>query len=84
MEQTAAGHSDVRVSLGRYTHVVPGAERGAERAAADQLDRYVGVSTVAQTVAHPSISVDSPAVSGSIEYRYRDSNPGFRRERAAS
>ena len=31
MEQTAAGHSDVRVSLGRYTHVVPGAERGAER-----------------------------------------------------
>jgi integrase len=43
-----------------------------------------GGSTVAHTVAHPTENTKSPVNMGDSEYRYRDSNPGFRRERAAS
>jgi hypothetical protein len=57
---------------------------GSEREAADRLTAYLAKSTVARTVAHTADSADSPAVAGLEEYRYRDSNPGFRRERAAS
>jgi hypothetical protein len=77
---TWAGHSDIRVTLNRYGHVIP----GSEREAADCLSAYLAGPTVAQAVAHPPISGDPPAVAGLDEYRYRDSNPGFRRERAAS
>jgi integrase len=43
-----------------------------------------GDPTVAHTVAHPPQNTKSPVNTGDSEYRYRDSNPGFRRERAAS
>jgi integrase len=77
---TWAGHSDIRTTLNRYGHVIPGSERDA----ADRLTAYLAGPTVARTVAHPGDSAESPAVAGLDEYRYRDSNPGFRRERAAS
>jgi integrase len=43
-----------------------------------------GSWTVAQTMAHDPKSTKPPSIPGVSEYRYRDSNPGFRRERAAS
>ena len=43
-----------------------------------------GDPTVAHTVAHPPQNAKTPVDTGVSEYRYRDSNPGFRRERAAS
>ena len=42
------------------------------------------ITTVAQTVAHDPQNAETPESSGVLKYRYRDSNPGFRRERAAS
>ena len=75
-----AGHSDIRVTLNRYGHLIPGSERDA----AERLTAFLARPTVAQTVAHPPKSAPGPANTGSFEYRYRDSNPGFRRERAAS
>ena len=77
---TWAGHGDVRQTWNRYGHLVP----GGEQAAADRLSAYLGGPTVAQTVAHDASDAKNPAVAGSIGYRYGDSNPGFRRERAAS
>ena len=77
---TWAGHSDIRVTLNRYGHVIP----GSEREAADRLSAYLARPTVAQTVAQPDDPADTPVFPGPFEYRYRDSNPGFRRERAAS
>ena len=68
---TWAGHSDIRVTLNRYGHVIPGSERDA----ADRLTAYLAGPTVAQTVAQSPDSADSPAVAGLDEYRYRDSNP---------
>jgi integrase len=75
---TWAGHSDIRVTLNRYGHVVP----GSERQAAERLSAYLSGPTVAQTVAHPDINAKTGRFAGTDEYRYRDSNPGFRRERA--
>jgi integrase len=77
---TWAGHSDIRVTLNRYAHLIPGSERDA----ADRLSAYLSRPTVAQTVAQAAKTATQPGNTGSIEYRYRDSNPGFRRERAAS
>jgi len=77
---TWAGHSGIRVTLNRYGHVIP----GSEREAADHLSAYLSGPTVAHTVTHAPISGDQRAVTRLNEYRYRDSNPGFRRERAAS
>jgi integrase len=68
---TWAGHSDIRVTLNRYGHVIPGSERDA----ADRLTAYLAGPTVAQTVAQSPDSADSPAVAGLDEYRYRDSKP---------
>jgi hypothetical protein len=67
---TWAGHSDIRVTLNRHGHVIPGSERDA----ADRLTAYLASPTVAQTVAQCPDSADSPAVAGLDEYRYRDSN----------
>jgi hypothetical protein len=39
---------------------------------------------VAQTVAYDPNNDETPDNTGVLKYRYRDSNPGFRRERAAS
>jgi integrase len=77
---TWAGHGDVRQTWNRYGHLVP----GGEREATDRLNAYLNPPTVAQTVAHPLRNAKSPADTGDLKYRYRDSNPGFRRERAAS
>jgi hypothetical protein len=35
-------------------------------------------------VAHAPKERRNPITTGGLKYRYRDSNPGFRRERAAS
>jgi integrase len=47
---TWAGHSDIRVTLNRYGHVIP----GSERQAADRLSAYLTCPTVAQIVAQPA------------------------------
>ena len=75
-----AGHSDMRTTLNRYGHVIPGFERDA----ANRLIAYLAAPTVAHCGAAPLVAAKSPAVAGLNAYRYRDSNPGFRRERAAS
>jgi integrase len=81
---TWAGHGDVRQTWNRYGHLVP----GGEQAAAERLDAYLNPPTkgltVARTVAHRPENEKTPENSGVLKYRYRDSNPGFRRERAAS
>ena len=77
---TWAGHGDVRQTWNRYGHLVP----GDEERAAERLSRYLGGPIVAQSVAQSPDSAETPAVARPIPYRYRDSNPGFRRERAAS
>jgi hypothetical protein len=48
------------------------------------LTRQLALPTVAQTVAHHPENDETPDNTGVLKYRYRDSNPGFRRERAAS
>jgi integrase len=81
---TWAGHGDVRQTWNRYGHLVP----GGEQAARERLDAYLKppnlTPTVAHTVAHGPKNDETPVDTGVLRYRYRDSNPGFRRERAAS
>jgi hypothetical protein len=73
-----AGHGDVRQTWNRYGHLLP----GGEEEAASRLDVFLQVPK--PTVAHPLGNAETPVNTGVSEYRYRDSNPGFRRERAAS
>jgi len=77
---TWAGHGDVRQTWNRYGHLVP----GGEHEAAERLSAYLERPTVAQTVAQDAENEKTPRSAGPSQYRYRDSNPGFRRERAAS
>jgi integrase len=81
---TWAGHGDVRQTWNRYGHLVP----GGEDIARERLDAFLtptrSASTVAHTVAHDPHNEETPENTGALRYRYRDSNPGFRRERAAS
>jgi integrase len=81
---TWAGHGDIRQTWNRYGHLVPGGEDTAR----ERLDAYLNSSslapTVAQTVAQTPENEKTPRFAGLSEYRYRDSNPGYRRERAAS
>ena len=81
---TWAGHGDVRQTWNRYGHLVP----GGEGIARERLDAFLTppkmTPTVAHTVAHDPQNEKTPEDSGVLKYRYRDSNPGFRRERAAS
>jgi integrase len=81
---TWAGHGDVRQTWNRYGHLVPGGEEQAR----ERLDAYLNppnaIPTVAHTVAHEPKNDETPENTGVLKYRYRDSNPGFRRERAAS
>jgi len=78
---TWAGHGDVRQTWNRYGHLVPGGEEQAR----ERLDAYLTppqlTPTVAQTVARPPQNDETPVNTGVLKYRYRDSNPGFRRER---
>ena len=80
---TWAGHGDVRQTWNRYGHLVPGGE-GPPRAAGRLLTPSRPTPTVAHTVAHDPQNDETPVNTGVLKYRYRDSNPGFRRERAAS
>ena len=79
---TWAGHGDVRQTWNRYGHLVPGGEDTAR----ERLDAFLTptqpTQTVAHTVAHAPIDDETPENLGVLKYRYRDSNPGFRRERA--
>ena len=77
---TWAGHGDVRQTWNRYGHLVP----GGEDLARERLDVFLTPPTVAHTVAHDLDNEKTPESTGVLKYRYRDSNPGFRRERAAS
>ena len=80
---------DVQVALRRGTMRAPTSKTiavvpGGEREAADRLNAYLNPPTVALTVAHRSQNEKNARDTGLLQYRYRDSNPGFRRERAAS
>jgi integrase len=81
---TWAGHGDVRQTWNRYGHLVP----GGEAAARERLDAYLNPPAPKPTVAHPVAQTHENEktlrFAGLSEYRYRDSNPGYRRERAAS
>ena len=80
---TWAGHGDVRQTWNRYGHLVP----GGEDIARERLDAFLTPTrptpTVAHTVAHDPNNDETPVNTGVLQYRYRDSNPGFRRERAS-
>jgi len=77
------GHSSVTVTFDRYGHLMP----GNEAEAAGILDAYLARAATdcpADCPADPS-EAPNPAWEWGIEqYRHGDSNPGFRRERAAS
>jgi hypothetical protein len=79
---TWAGHGDVRQTWNRYGHLVPGGEEQAR----ERLDAFLTptqpITTVAQTVAHDPDNDETAVNTGVLKYRYRDSNLGFRRERA--
>ena len=77
---TWAGHGDVRQTWNRYGHLMPGGEDQAR----ERLDAFLTPSHPTPTVAHASNNDETPVNTGVLKYRYRDSNPGFRRERAAS
>jgi hypothetical protein len=81
---TWAGHGDVRQTWNRYGHLVP----GGEQAARERLDAYLTppnlTPTVAHTVAQAPENEETPVDTGVLKYRYRDSNPGFRRERVVT
>ena len=83
-DQHLRGQGDVRQTWNRYGHLVPGGEDQAR----ERLDAFLAPAhptpTVAQTVAHDPTNDETPENAGVLKYRYRDSNPGFRRERAAS
>jgi integrase len=59
-------------------------DRSQLQSRADPASGGPADSTVAHTVAHPPHNSETPVKTGVSEYRYRDSNPGYRRERAAS
>jgi hypothetical protein len=81
---TWAGHGDVRQTWNHCGHLVPGGEDQARQ----RLDAFLTPAqpspTVAHTLAHDPQNDETPENTGVLKYRYRDSNPGFRRERAAS
>ena len=74
-----AGHSDVRQTWNRYGKVIPGAAHEAGK----KLDAYLD-RTIPQTIPREPEDDETRSESGFDEYRHGDSNPGFRRERAAS
>jgi len=77
---TWAGHGDVRQTWNRYGHDVP----GGEDIARERLDAFLTPPKATPTVAHDPQNDETPVATVVLKYRYRDSNPGFRRERAAS
>ena len=78
---TWAGHGDVRQTWNRYGHLVPGGEDHAR----ERLDAFLTPHDMWRTLWRTTSSTTKPPnTTGVLKYRYRDSNPGFRRERAAS
>jgi hypothetical protein len=65
---------------GTAGHLVP----GGEDTAGERLDAFLTPTQPTPTVAHSPQNDETPVNTGVLKYRYRDSNPGFRRERAAS
>ncbi len=51
---------------------------------AQRVDALLKPGDSGPTVAHDPTNDETPDSAGVLKYRYRDSNPGFRRERAAS
>ncbi len=75
------GHSDIRTTYNRYGHLMP----GGEREAAAKLDAFLeGAGPSHKPSRARSRKRKTRSQSGSEQYRHGDSNPGFRRERAAS
>jgi hypothetical protein len=54
---------------------------GGEDAARERLDAYLNARQRPTTVAQDPQNDETPVNTGVLKYRYRDSNPGFRRER---
>lgn len=89
---TWAGAGDVRARLDAYLEPSdPKLELAPEppRTAGDRYQTPLRPEppsdrTGDPTVAHPPPNTKSPVNTEDSKYRYRDSNPGFRRERAAS
>ena len=73
-----AGHSDVKTTYNRYAKVIP----GSHVQAAEKLDAFLDRTKHRTT--GPSETKKPAPRAGSGQYRHGDSNPGFRRERAAS
>ena len=80
---TYMGHASVQITFDRYGHLMP----GSESEAAGLLDAYLaqsGAPLLRGLLRGPPENEETPSESGLPEYRHGDSNPGFRRERAAS
>ena len=69
----------MQITFDRYGHLMP----GSESEAANLLNAYLAQSA-APLLRGPPESEETRSQSGFPEYRHGDSNPGFRRERAAS
>jgi hypothetical protein len=71
-----------RTSLLRNGHMMPD---GEEEEVRRLLDRYInGAEPLRLPLRGPLENDENRSESGFAEYRHGDSNPGFRRERAAS
>jgi hypothetical protein len=56
---------------------------GGEDQARERLDAYLTAPKPIPTVAQAHENDETPVNTGVLKYRYRDSNPGFRRERVS-
>jgi integrase len=77
------GHASVSITFDLYGHLMP----GSESEAAGLLDAYLARSTddCRADCRAEGPETTKPALGAGFEqYRHGDSNPGFRRERAAS
>ncbi len=78
------GHAGIEITFNRYGHLMP----GSEAQVGGQLNDYLGAAAVTNLptdLPMPAPQNDETrSQSGLREYRHGGSNPGFRRERAAS
>ena len=80
---TYMGHASVQITFERYGHLMP----GSESEAAQRLDAYLArtADPLSRGLSRGAPKTDETrSTSGLRRYRHGDSNPGFRRERAAS
>jgi hypothetical protein len=78
------GHSDIRTTYNRYGHLMPGGEVEDAARVDAFLDDATGTGFSKSFSKSDPETAKAPSSSGLSEYRHGDSNPGFRRERAAS